>query len=213
MSILDQRLEIASAVVLSLAALASTWAGYQASLWDGEQAAAYSRSDALRIRASAVRLEGDARQAEHRSAFVEWLNARAEGAALRSRFYEERFPPAMRPAFNAWVRERPMTNPSAPPSPFLTPAYEWPGRKAAGELETLAEATFSAGQRANRISDAFGQSSAILATALFFGGIGQAFKLRSAKVGLLAIAIAATVLGLLRMLGLPLQVLGLTPVT
>ncbi|MET0295740.1 MAG: hypothetical protein ABW042_12075 [Phenylobacterium sp.] len=211
MRLTDRRLELVSAVVLSSAALASSWASYQGSLWDGEQAAAYSRANVLRIQATDARREGDARQADQRAMFIEWLNAIADRDETRAGFYRERFPEEFRPAFNAWLRDRPRANPSATPTPFLAREYDPPGHAAAAALDAKAEATFAEGERANTISDAFGQSATILASALFFGGILQVFDSRSVKAGLLLVAALAALFGVLRMAGLPVQVLGLAP--
>ena len=42
-------IEVASTVVLALAAVAISWSGYQASRWTGEQAKAFSRATAARV--------------------------------------------------------------------------------------------------------------------------------------------------------------------
>lgn len=207
----DKWLETGSATVLSLAALASSWAGYQGSLWDGEQASAYIRANAARIEASRVRLEGDARQGAILAVFSQWLDAEARGDKQLAEFYRSRFPNDMRPAFNAWIRDRPTRNPSALPTPFDMPDYRYPGREQSDALEQEGERQFVYGERANTISDAFGQGATILASALFFAGIGQVFSVRTTRVWLLVVAAMATVLGMARIAVLPLQFLGLAP--
>lgn len=204
--------EAASATVLSLAALASSWAGYQSSVWNGDQAAAYSRASAYRVYATRDRLEGDTREAATVAIFTQWLGAQAEGEHELARFYQARFPAEFRPAFNAWINDRPLENPSAEPTPFSMPQYRAPGRAVAADLEAKAATVFAAGERANRVSDAYGQGATFLAMALFFGGIGQVFTMRSVRVVLLLIAALATAAGLARMFALPAQVLGLAPV-
>jgi len=182
------RLEVASAVILSIAALASSGASYQAGLWDGEQAAHYSQAGALRVEASRAALEDKLAE-----------------------FFQARFPAGFRPAFNAWLADHPLTNPSAPPTPFATSAYRSPGRAEANALDAKADQTFQKGQYDNAVSDAFGQGATVLAIALFFAGIGQVFKARGTRIALLTVAGLALVVGLLRLLSLPLQVLGLGP--
>jgi hypothetical protein len=206
-------LEAASATVLSFAALSSSWAGYQSSLWDGDQAAAYSRASAYRVYATLNRLEGDTRQATTVALFTQWLSAQARGEDDVAEFYRSRFPAEFRPAFNAWMDERPLDNPSAEPTPFSMPQYHPPGRAVAADLERKAAAVFAAGDRASRISAAYGQGATFLATALFFGGIGQVFTERPVKIALILIAALATAGGLARIFALPAQVLGLTPVS
>lgn len=203
------RLEIASAIVLSAAALASSWAAYQASLWDGEQAGHYSHANALHVQATNVGLEGDAVAAVEIHLFGGWLDAKARGDERLSRFYEARFPPGLKVAFNDWAAEKPLTNPAAAPTPFAMRSYRWPGRAEAKALDEEADKTYAEGQRANAISDAFQQSSTMFSVALFFGGIGQVFKLPGARVFLVAAAILAVIAGLLRLTSLPIQILGL----
>jgi hypothetical protein len=205
------RLEIASAVILSVAALGSAWATYQAGLWDGEQAAHYSRANAQHIEASHRGLEGDLLGSLEVEAFAAWLNAKAKKDDALAGFYQARFPDHFKPSFNAWLAERPLTNPSAPPTPFATPAYRRPGQDAAAKLGREADELFAKGQYANAVSDAFQQGATVLAVALFFGGIGQVFRQRGTRIALLTVAGLALVAGLLRILSLPAQFLGLGP--
>jgi hypothetical protein len=205
------RLEVASAVILSIAALASSGASYQAGLWDGEQAAHYSQAGALRVEASRAALEGDALRSIEVQTFGAWLEAKSRGDDKLAEFFQARFPAGFRPAFNAWLADHPLTNPSAPPTPFATSAYRSPGRAEANALDAKADQTFQKGQYDNAVSDAFGQGATVLAIALFFAGIGQVFKARGTRIALLTVAGLALVVGLLRLLSLPLQVLGLGP--
>lgn len=206
-------LEVASAIVLSIAALASSGASYQAGLWDGEQAAHYSRANALRVQASRVALEGDAVRTIEVQVFQGWLEAKARGDDRTADFFQARFPSEFKPAFNAWLADHPLTNPSAVPTPFNTSAYRRPGRDEANALDAQAQKAFDAGQYDNAVSDAFEQSSTILAVALFFAGIGQVFKGKGTRIALLTVAGLALAAGLLRLLSLPIQMIGLGPPT
>jgi len=202
------RLETASAVVLSLAALASSWAVYQASLWEGEEASQYTRASALRIQASRTAIEGDALASAELQVFGAWLEAAARGEDQLAAFYLARFPAGLRAAFDAWAADEPMSNPAAPPTPFATPGYRRPGLDASRRLDQQADASYAAGRRASRIGDGFHQSSTVLAAALFFGGIGQVFSRTGPRLVLLAVACLALLAGLLRLFSLPMQFLG-----
>jgi hypothetical protein len=202
------RLEIASAIVLSVAALASSWASYQAGLWDGEQAAHYSRTNALRTEASRAILEGDALAGVEVQMFGAWLTAKANNQNQLAAFYEARFPPHFREAFEVWQKDDPLTDPTAPPTPFATPAYHRPGLAQFQLLDRQADKAFKQGQYANAVSDGFEQGATMLALALFFGGIGQVFKGRMARLFLLGVASVSLMLGLIRLLTLPMQFLG-----
>ncbi len=204
-------LEVASAIILSVAALASSGASYQAGLWDGEQAAHYSRANALRVLASRAALEGDTVRTIEVQVFQGWLEAKARGDERMADFFQARFPAAFKPAFNAWLADHPLTNPSAAPTPFDTSVYRRPGQTEANALDAQAQKTFDTGQYDNAVSDAFEQGSTMLAIALFFAGIGQVFKGKGTRIALLTVAGLAMVAGLLRLFSLPIQMIGLGP--
>lgn len=144
-------------------------------------------------------------------AFGAWLDAKARADERLARFYEARFPPTLKTAFVEWIAQKPLTNAAAAPTPFAMPSYRWPNHAEAQALDQEADKIYDEGQRANAISDAFEQSATMLSASVFFGGVGQVFKLPSARVFLLACAVAALGFGLLRLVSLPIQVLGLGP--
>ena len=49
---MTDRVELLSTILLALAAVATAWSSYQASRWNGEQAKAASRTNAIRIEAA-----------------------------------------------------------------------------------------------------------------------------------------------------------------
>lgn len=202
------RFEAASALVISIAALLSAWSGYQATLWDGEQSSRYIRANALRIDASRAALADDVRMAAEVGLWSRWLEATADGNTALADFLRARFPPDLKPAFNAWLRDQPLANPSAAPTPFHMAAYHRKGRTDAERLEKAADDAFARGEAANDISDAFSQATALMAMAMFFGGIGQIFNLPRARLTLLAVAAVAVILGIVRLLTLPVYTLG-----
>ena len=192
----DGWIEMVVAVALSVAGLTTSWSSYQASLWDGEQAAHYSRAEALRVTASRARIETDSHRAVQIGLFDGWLQAKARDETALAAFYEERFPADLQPAFRSWIAQDPMNNPKAPQSPFSTDAYHPPGYARAAALETQADQTYERGQEDNRISDVFTQGTVFLAVALFFAGIGQVFRIRRVRLALLAISILACAVGI-----------------
>jgi hypothetical protein len=196
-------LETVTAVVLATAALGASWAGYQAALWDGEQAAAYSRAEALRVEASTASLSANAHAAVDVQLFSAWMNAKAAGKDRLAEVYSSHFRPQFRQAFGAWMQTNPLANPDGAPSPFATPAYTEGLTAPSRALSARADKVFEEGQRDNDISDGFTQATAILAMALFFGGIVQVFKGRNVRVFLVSLAALATVLGLVRIVTLP----------
>ncbi|HEX4709141.1 hypothetical protein [Phenylobacterium sp.] len=199
----SSRIEVVIAVVLSISGLMTAWASYQAALWDGEQAAQYTRSGELRSIANRAHLQVDARRITELHLVNSWLQAKMRGETKLAAFYRSRLPADIRPAFEAWLAQSPLTNPRAPPGPFLDPSYRPLGTDEAERLDGQADAALRAGREANARSDLFTQGGVFLATALFFAGIGQVFRVPRVRLALLAIAVLACAGGLLRILTLP----------
>lgn len=195
--------DIASAVTLSIAGLLTSWSGYQAALWDGDQAAAYSQAGALRTEASRRQIQAGQIEAADIMIYTQWLDAEARGDTGLAGFYEQRFRPEYRIAHAAWRAQQPLTNPAAPSTPFVMPEYRLAARAEAAAMERKASETFDHGQSANKISDAFVRATVIFASALFFGGIGQAFRRPALHVVMLTISILQCLWGVIAMVQLP----------
>jgi hypothetical protein len=195
--------EIAVAVVISLAGLMTSWAAYQATLWSGEQAAHYARSGRYRTQASQASLQAAANQTWQVGLAVAWVDAKEGGQDRLAAFYQSRMPADLKPAFDAWVAQDPIHNPNAPPSPFRMNGYRPAALGEAETLEVQASQAFQAGQRANRIADAFTRAAVILAMSMFFGGILQVFRATSVRVALAIVAAISCVIGLEQVFSLP----------
>jgi len=199
----DERIEIAVAVILSIGALLTAWAGYQAAVWGGVQSEAYARGDALRTAAGRAAIQAGQLEGIDVYVFSQWLNATAAGNAPLAKLYSNRFRSEFKPAFSAWLATDPLTNPGAPPSPFAMPQYQRAAERQADQLNQQADASFAAGDRAHRNVDTYVKVTVFLATAMFFGGICQVFRIANVRLVLLAIAAAACLLGVVRLVGLP----------
>lgn len=200
---LDRRTELLAAVVLSFAALLSSWAGFQASLWDGEQAARYSQAEQVRTTAARTdTLAGEVRLADV-IVFSRWADAYGSGNAPLEGFYRARFRPEFEPAFAAWLATEPATNPDAPSSPFAMPDYRPAIDRESARLHAAAQEQFEAGQAANVQSDRYAQATVVLAMSLFMGGIVQAFEAPRLRLGLLALAGVLALAGLAQIAALP----------
>ena len=122
-------------VLLVVAALATSWSSYQATRWNGEQAAAAGRTNAIRI--LAARADGLARSQTQVdvATFIAWADADQRGETDLARFYEDRFRPEFEPAFEAWLATEPLTNPEAPPTPFAMDEYQVASKDEAEKLD------------------------------------------------------------------------------
>jgi hypothetical protein len=196
-------IEAAVAVVVSAAALATSWCSFQATLWNGQQALHYNRAGAFRTIATGDAIDASVTRSVEIGLFSAWLDAAHAKNERLAQFYQTRFPPDLKPAFAEWLTFQPLTNPQAPPSPFALASYRQPRMVEARALEAKAAAEFDLGQRANHVGDAFTRSAVILALAMFFGGVGQAFEHRSVRIAMGVVALVACVLGVAFALTLP----------
>src|SRR3954471_22036613 len=133
--------ELVVTVLLVVAALGTSWSSYQATRWNGEQAAAAGRTSAIRI--SAARAQGLA-QAQTQvdvATFIAWADANRQGDRRLAAFYVDRFRDEFTPAFDAWRATEPFTNPDAPPTPFAMPEDQLASRTDSEKVAAPSEAS------------------------------------------------------------------------
>ena len=163
--------ESLTVVLLGLAAIATAWATFQAAHWRSEQALAGNRSTAARVEAN--RAAGVAnRQVEiDVTTFEQWVDAYAGGDSKLAAFYFRRFRPEFRPAVTAWIATKPLTNTSAPLTPFDMPQYRSAATEEADALEEKGNVEARAAQRHVQRADRYALAVVLFATSLFFAGI------------------------------------------
>jgi hypothetical protein len=196
--------ELATAIILASAALCTAFAGYQADLWRGKQAAYYGRANALRVDASRASLTANQVQGADLMTFSAWLAASASDEHRLEVFYRERFRPHFATVFEAWIALHPLRNSDAPRTPFEMPDYQRADRAHVDALERQASQNFSAGQKANATSNSFVLATVLFANALFFGGLNQISHQRLARKLLLTVAAFSLLGGLAYLVSLPL---------
>ncbi|MBD3925689.1 hypothetical protein IEZ26_13735 [Nocardioides cavernae] len=158
-------------VLLVVAAVATSWSSYQATRWNGEQAAAAGRTNAIRIEASRADSLAEAQTEIDVATFIAWAEADVTGDRKLAAFVEDRMRDEFRPAFEAWNATDPLTNPDAPPTPFAMDEYQLVSQEQADELDARAEAS-AAEVRANiqRASN-YVLTVVLYAVSLFFAGM------------------------------------------
>jgi hypothetical protein len=191
----EKRFEILATVLLAVAALATAWSGYQASLWDGIQSSNYTQASAARTNAAQKHTEANQFWLADLSVFENYIDASLTGNAEVANFYRPRFSDALEPAYEAWIALEPESNPDAPPSPLGMPEYQPAQEQEARDLTARAEAKFAEGEDANTYSDTYTASTLFFASALFFAAISERFEYRRARISLLAFAGVGLVAG------------------
>ena len=181
------RVELAAAVLLAVAAVTTAWSSYQASRWNGEQAKTAAAVNKTRIAAARADDLATSQTQVDIATFVQWVDAYAKGENELASFYRERFRPEFKPAFEAWVATRPLRNPGAPPTPFAMSQYRLAAAAEAERLDAEAELLAADVRRSIQRSSNYVLGVVLCAVALFFAGISTKLasrKLRVAMVGL-----------------------------
>jgi hypothetical protein len=202
-SVHEKRFEIVATLLLGVAALATAWSGYQASLWDGIQSSNYTQASALRTRASQKLTEANQFRLGDLSEFENFIDATVGGDTELADFYRERFRDEFEPAYEAWSALDPLTNPDAPASPLAMPEYRLADDKEAEDLTARADAKFTDGEDANSFSDTYTATTLFFAAALFFAAISERFSYQRARASLLGLATVGLIVGTTIMLTQP----------
>ncbi|MFG1622613.1 hypothetical protein [Kribbella sp. NPDC049227] len=163
--------EVIVTILLVVAALGTSWSSYQATRWNGEQAKAAGRTNAIRIDAARAQGQAQAQSQVDVATFIAWVDADRRGEAEIADFYAARFRPEFRPAFDAWMATHPVTNPDAPPTPFAMPQYQLASRQEAERLDAAAEASAAEVRRDLQIASDYVLTVVLYAVVLFFAGM------------------------------------------
>jgi hypothetical protein len=179
--------EVVATVLLALAAVATAWAGYQASQWHGEQALASSRATATRIESARASGEANRQIQVDVATFTQWIDAFAQDEPRLAAFYRGRFRDEFRPAFDHWIASRPLRNPQAAKTPFELPEYRLQAAEDAERLEAEAEAAGDDVRTDVGRAEEYVLAVVLFATAIALAGIGARLRLFPVRVAVLAV--------------------------
>jgi hypothetical protein len=181
------RIELAAAVLLALAAVATAWSSYQAVRWNGEQAKTASRVNKTRIDAARAAALATGQTQVDIATFVQWVDAYAQDESELASFYRKRFRAEFRPAFEAWVATRPLRSEGAPPTPFAMPQYRLAATADADRLDAEAEVLAAQVRRYIQRSSNYVLGVVLCAVALFFAGISTKLGAPGLRIGMVAL--------------------------
>ena len=168
--------EVLATVLLACAAVATAWSGYQATRWNGETTKTTGRVNAARIEAARAQGLAEGQTQVDIAMWFEWVNATATDDDELATFYEDRFRPEFRPAFDAWLATEPLQDPAAPPTPFAMDEYELQATADAEALDAEAERLAAAVRNNVQRAANYVLAVVLFSVALFFGGMST--KLR-----------------------------------
>jgi hypothetical protein len=196
-----RRIDLTAAALLSLGGVATTFCGFEASLWGGKQSAAYGRAAGARTESTKVYIRAGQLALIDVSAFLTWMEADVEDRQKLRDAVQRRLRDDFKPAFEEWLAAK--DSPEAAETPFALPSYDLPERRHADELAREAEQLFEEGQHANAETGHYMLCSLIFAMGLFFAGVGHQFHKPRMRVALLGVSAALLLLGGYRLLVLP----------
>jgi hypothetical protein len=199
----DRLIPIVEAVLLSVVALIAAWSGFSAAKWGTESSLKLAKASATRTKANRAYQEALTYRLGDAVTMNAWLGAHFSGDANEVRVTEKRFLPELKIAFDAWIKTHPFTNPNAPAGPQAMPQYKPPGQAASVSLDQRADAYYAEGQKAAGTADKYIRATVILASVLFLVGISTQFPGRGVRIGLICVAGALLVFGVVEVLQLP----------
>jgi hypothetical protein len=170
--------ELLVTVLLVVAALGTSWSSYQATRWNGEQAAAAGRTSAIRIDAARAQGLSQSQTQVDVATFIAWAEADRRGDDKVADFFVERFREEFRPAYDAWVATKPLTDPDAPETPFTMDEYDVAARDQAKSLDANAEKSAAQVRLDIQRSSNYVLTVVLYAVVLFFAGMSTRLQNR-----------------------------------
>ena len=179
--------EIGATVLLAVAAVATAWSSYEATRWNGEQAKTTGKVNKTRIEAARAAGLANAQQQVDVATFMQWVDSYARGDAKLVSFYQERFRPEFRPAFNAWIATKPLKTEGAPLTPFAMPQYKLAVKAEADRLDVIAEELSAEVRQDIQRSSNYVLGVVLFAVALFFAGMSTKLTAGGLRKAVLAV--------------------------
>jgi len=195
--------ELWATIVLTLATLASAWAGYEAGKWNGIQASFNQRATLMYIESGQLVARSQEAMLIDLQVFTNWANAVSNGDTRLADFYRARLREEFRPAFDAWIATRPLENPDAPSSPFVMKEYQRISiDEAAARIEEAGQFSLSA-EVAGSYADQYTLSVVILAGALLLAGLAQRFEWAELRIIVVVAALLVLLSSVINIIRLP----------
>ena len=187
-------IELAAAVLLALATIMAAWSAYQATRWGGVQANAFSAAGAARTEATQQNSIFAAQVQIDVMLWLEYLKQSQAGDSEGASFLEDRFRDEFMGAHEEWLAL--MDAGEVPPgTPFDLDSYAPESERLAIELNQQADELGAQARAANQTSDNFVLVAVIMASVLFFAGVGTKFKGRAVRLGMLGLGVLLFVAG------------------
>lgn len=196
------RLEVALAILLSLATLASTWCGYQANKWGGLQSSQQAAADTAERKAAEDTLAGLQLRTFDGISMLEFWRAMRTGDDPTREAIHARMRPALRTAVDAAIAAGAPGDPNAA-GPLQRPEYLLPQEQDAKQQRETAHAAQRDAREAGQAAGSYVLLTLAFATVLFFGGITATFTRRPVRVALACVAATLFLVAMASLVQLP----------
>jgi hypothetical protein len=199
----ERRVDIVSAVLLSIATVLAAWSAFQSAKWSGEQSIAFAKASANRT--ESVRystLAGQQTQIDV-AVFSSFVDAYASGDTKLAEFYRSRARAEFKPALEAWIATDPAKNRNAPPTPFAMPQYKLAATAQAERSTKEAEASTQTALLDNQRSDDYVLLAVLFASVLLFAGLAPKSRTFRIQVAMLTMAGTLLCVGIWLLLAFP----------
>jgi len=199
----ERRIDIASALLLSVATVLAAWSAFQSAKWGGEQATAYAEASALRQESVRNSTLAGQQTIVDVSVFEQFIDAYAAGDRKLQDFYRERAREEFRPALDAWIALAGEDLETAPATPFAMPEYELAATVVSERLQRQAESRFQDALDNNQRSDNYVLIAVLFASVLLFAGLAPKSRTYPIQATMIVMAVVVLVVGLGFLLAFP----------
>lgn len=182
----ERVMTIVEALLLAVVAVLAAWSGYASAQWGTESRLTLARASTARVEANRYEMEALETRNLDSSMFEAWFAAYAVGNEEAMRLAEHRFRDEYRVAFDAWMATDPVNDPDAPKGPAYMDEYVVPQDDLAREKNHEADELYDEGADAGATADDYVRTTVFLASVLFLVGISGHFRVRIARIGLVA---------------------------
>jgi len=199
-----------TAIILAVAAVATTWASFQASQWSNAQSDAQSASAIQRSDANRAASEASSQSVVDSQMWISWVDAVAAKQKLRAGFLRDRFSPALDHAQKEWLGTVQVDgdgNPAQVPdgTPLSLASYVVPAQVLADDYSNKAEASLAEADEASNTSTRYVMLAVLFALVLFFASVATKFTSPKIQVGLVLTGLVLLVTTCVRMFLLPMM--------
>jgi hypothetical protein len=199
---IDRFVDVASVVLISVAAVLTAVCGYQASRWEGEQTRLFNVANATRLHEAETADRSAVNTSVNITLFLAYIDAVQHNNTQFAQFIYRRLGPNFKPVMDAWLATHPLTNPKAPTSPFVMPEYTRRMNAGSARDEAAATADFNEALDAHRNADEFTLLTVTFATVSFLAGVSTKLSFPRHAI-IIGLGILALVYGLARLAFLP----------